>query len=117
MDYSKIPQSALKGVSVKDKKVIADNPQSDISTLAEKGLSAKGEKILSDIASNVKKPDVSRTAIIPKVTRMTPPASAAVQGKSPNRNQVRFRNKMGNVVNLRRKSAEYLQQIKQGKIL
>jgi hypothetical protein len=106
MDYSKIPDISLQGLSKKDFKLVKENPDMSLAQLAELGLTEKGEKILADISSNIVKPDAKR--LIPKVTRLVQP-KVTKSGGPNGMDAVKYRNnRTGQVVTMAAKAARAL---------
>lgn len=105
MDYSKIPEMSLEGLSEKDKGIIKNNPGATLDTLIENGLTKKGEKKLTELADSVKVVEVKKTALVPKVMSV----KAAPAPKTIGTDAVRYESSSTGVVKtMRRKSAEYL---------
>jgi len=107
MDYSKIPEISLEGLSEKDKGLIKNNPNATLDTLIEQGLSKKGEKKLTELAGAVKVVQVKATGLVPKV--MSVKAAPAPAAKHVGTDAVRYQSSSTGVIKtMRRKSAEYL---------
>ena len=113
MDYSKIPSVALKGINKKDQALILDNPGATLAELATMGLTQKAETKLMEIEASVVKVEAKK--LIPK--KVTLGAAKTSKVATPN-DRVKFRNySTGLTVEMRRRSAMYLQNNKQGQII
>lgn len=113
MDYSKIPSVALKGINKKDQALITDNPGATLAELATKGLSQKAETKLMEIEASVVKVEAKK--LIPKKVTLGAPKSKATPTAT---DRVKFRNfSTGLTVEMRRRSAQYLVNNKQGQIV